>query len=179
MTADRNARRGIVIVNTGDGKGKTTAALGLMLRSWGQGLNVRMFQFLKHTGARFGEHRAAERAGIPIETRGDGFTWLSKDMDETEAIAVDQWGRCREALAAGQEDLLVLDEATYPITYGWLDVDEVVRAIQDRPSHVTVVVTGRNAHEKLIEAADVVTEMADIKHPYRDQGIKAQPGLDF
>ncbi|MCH7592951.1 MAG: cob(I)yrinic acid a,c-diamide adenosyltransferase [Chloroflexi bacterium] len=174
----RNAN-GLVIIHTGDGKGKTTAALGLMVRAWGQGMTVRMFQFLKHTGARFGEHRAAEKAGILIESRGDGFTWLSKDMDETTAIAVDQWNRCKEAIAAGETDLIVLDEATYPVTYGWLDPDEVVSAIVARPPHVHIVITGRDAHEKLIKIADVVTEMADIKHPYRDQGIKAQPGLDF
>lgn len=171
--------RGLVIIHTGDGKGKTTAALGLMLRAWGHGKTVRMFQFLKHTGARFGEHRAAEKAGISIESRGDGFTWLSKDMNETEAIAADQWSRCKEAIAAGETDMIVLDEATYPVTYGWLDIDEVVSVIAARPSHVHVVITGRNAHDKLVDLADVVTEMGDVKHPYRDQGIKAQPGLDF
>ena len=170
---------GLLIIHTGDGKGKTTAALGLMMRAWGQDQSVKMFQFLKQTGARFGEHREAEKFGISIESRGDGFTWLSKDMDETTAIAVDQWERCKAAIEAGDTDLIVLDEATYPVTYGWLDVDEVVAALANRPTHVHVVVTGRDAHEKLVEIADVVTEMEDVKHPYRDQGIKAQPGLDF
>ena len=170
---------GLFIIHTGDGKGKTTAALGLVVRAWGQGKSVKMFQFLKNTGARFGEHRAAERLGICIESRGDGFTWLSKDMDETTAIAVDQWARCKAAIQAGDTDLIVLDEATYPVTYGWLDTDDVVSTIANRPPHVHIVVTGRDAHEKLNEIADVVTEMEDVKHPYRDQGIKAQPGLDF
>jgi len=170
---------GLLIIHTGDGKGKTTAALGLMMRAWGHDQSVKMFQFLKHTGARFGEHREAEKFGISIESRGDGFTWLSKDMDETTAIAVDQWERCKAAIKAGDTDLIVLDEATYPVTYGWLDVDDVVTTIANRPAHVHVVVTGRDAHEKLVEIADVVTEMEDVKHPYRDQGIKAQPGLDF
>ncbi len=170
---------GLLIIHTGDGKGKTTAALGLMMRAWGQDQSVKMFQFLKQSGARFGEHRAAEKFGISIESRGDGFTWLSKDMDETTAIAVDQWEHCKAAIEAGDTDLIVLDEATYPVTYGWLDVDEVVAALANRPTHVHVVVTGRDAHEKLVEIADVVTEMEDVKHPYRDQGIKAQPGLDF
>jgi cob(I)alamin adenosyltransferase len=173
------APRGLVIIHTGDGKGKTTAALGLMVRAWGQGKSVKMFQFLKHTGARFGEHRAAEKVGISIESRGDGFTWLSKDMDETTAIAVDQWAHCKAAIEAGETDLIILDEATYPVTYGWLHADEVASTIANRPSHVHVVVTGRDAHEKLVAIADVVTEMEDVKHPYRDQGIKAQPGLDF
>ena len=177
--SDSQDGRGLVIIHTGDGKGKTTAALGLIVRAWGQGMTVRMFQFLKNTGARFGEHRAAEKAGILIESRGDGFTWLSKDMDETTAIAVDQWNHCKEAITAGETDLIVLDEATYPLTYGWLDPDEVASTIAARPPHVHIVITGRDAHEKLVEIADVVTEMADVKHPYRDQGIKAQPGLDF
>ena len=176
---DSQPPKGLVIIHTGDGKGKTTAALGLMVRAWGQGKSVKMFQFLKHTGARFGEHRAAEKVGISIESRGDGFTWLSKDMDETTAIAVDQWAHCKTAIEAGETDLIILDEATYPVTYGWLDADEVASTIANRPSHVHVVVTGRDAHEKLVAIADVVTEMEDIKHPYRDQGIKAQPGLDF
>ena len=113
------------------------------------------------------------------EWRGDGCSGSSKGMDETTASAVDRWNRCKEAIAAGEPDLIVLDEATYPVTYGWLDPDEVVSAIVARPPHVHIVITGRDAHEKLIKIADVVTEMADIKHPYRDQGIKAQPGLDF
>ena len=100
-------------------------------------------------------------------------------MDETTAIAVDQWTRCKAAIEAGDTDLIVLDEATYPVTYGWLDADDVASTIANRPPHVHVVVTGRDAHEKLVEIADVVTEMEDVKHPYRDQGIKAQPGLDF
>lgn len=177
--AETTAPRGLFIIHTGDGKGKTTAALGLMVRAWGQGKSVKMFQFLKHTGARFGEHRAAEKFGLTIESRGDGFTWLSKDMDETTAIAVDQWARCKAAIEAGDTDLVILDEATYPVTYGWLDSDDVASTINNRPPHVHIVVTGRDAHEKLVEIADVVTEMEDIKHPYRDQGIKAQPGLDF
>ncbi|MDP6822737.1 MAG: cob(I)yrinic acid a,c-diamide adenosyltransferase [Dehalococcoidia bacterium] len=177
--AESRSAKGLLIIHTGDGKGKTTAALGLMVRAWGHGMTVKMFQFLKHTGARFGEHRAAEKFGISIESRGDGFTWLSKDMDETTAIAVDQWARCKAAIKAGDTDLIVVDEATYPVTYGWLDPDDVVATIADRPPHVHVVVTGRDAHEKLVEIADVVTEMQDVKHPYRDQGIKAQPGLDF
>jgi len=176
---DTQIPNGLMIINTGDGKGKTTAALGLMMRAWGRGMSVKMFQFLKHTGARFGEHRTAERAGISIESRGDGFTWLSKDMDETAAIAIDQWAHCKAAINAGETDLIVLDEATYPVTYGWLDADEVASTIANRPPHIHIVVTGRDAHEKLVSIADVATEMEDVKHPYRDYGFKAQPGLDF
>ena len=92
----RRVRHGLVIVNTGDGKGKTTAALGVIFRAWGRDFKIRMFQFIKHTGARFGEHRAAKKLDIPIESLGDGFTWLSKDMDRTAALAVEQWATARK-----------------------------------------------------------------------------------
>ena len=98
----RRVARGLVIVNTGDGKGKTTAALGVVFRAWGRDFDIRVFQFIKNTGARFGEHRAADRLGIPIESLGDGFTWLSKDMDRTAALAVEQWRRSREAILEGK-----------------------------------------------------------------------------
>ena len=91
-------RHGLVIINTGEGKGKTTAALGVLFRAWGRDFNIRMFQFIKHSTANFGEHRAAQKIGLEIESLGDGFTWLSKDMDETTALAIEQWKRCREAI---------------------------------------------------------------------------------
>ena len=171
--------KGLVIVNTGDGKGKTTAALGVLLRAWGRGMRVRMFQFLKHTGARFGEQRAAERLGISIQALGDGFTWRSKDMDRTATLAVQQWEQCREAIFAGECDLIVLDEFTYPLHYGWVPVDEVLDTLWKRPPMLHVVITGRNAPQEMVDFADLVTEMRLVKHPYRDQGIKAQPGIEF
>ena len=116
----RRKRHGLVIVNTGEGKGKTTAALGVIFRAWGRDFKIRMFQFIKHTGATFGEHRAAMRLDIPIEALGDGFTWLSKDMDRTQALAVEQWGHCKEAILQGEEDIIVLDEFTYAMHYGWI-----------------------------------------------------------
>ena len=97
-TRHRRERHGLVIVNTGEGKGKTTAALGVLFRAWGRDFRVRMFQFIKHSTARFGEHRAAKKLDIRIEAMGDGFTWLSKDMDQTTALAVAQWERCKEAI---------------------------------------------------------------------------------
>ena len=112
----RRSRQGLVIVNTGDGKGKTTAALGVIFRAWGRDFRIRMFQFIKHTGARFGENRAADRLGIPFEAFGNGFTWLSKDMDQTTAMALAQWERCKEAILKGEEDIIVLGEFTYPTT---------------------------------------------------------------
>jgi cob(I)alamin adenosyltransferase len=151
-----NTKKGLVIVNTGDGKGKTTAALGVLLRSWGRGMRVEMFQFLKHTGARFGEQRAADKLGIPIRSMGDGFTWLSKDMDRTRALAVEQWGHCAEAILG--------------------DVLDVLRRL---PPMLHVVITGRSAPQELVDYADLVTEMRAFKHPYNDQGIRAQAGIEF
>ena len=122
----RRVRHGLVIANTDEGKGKTTAALGVIFRAWGRDFRVRMFQFIKHTGARFGEERAAKRLDIPIEALGDGFTWLSKDMDRTTALAVEQWKRCKDAILNGEEDIIVLDEFTYAMHYGWVPIADVV-----------------------------------------------------
>ncbi|MDE2989033.1 MAG: cob(I)yrinic acid a,c-diamide adenosyltransferase [Chloroflexi bacterium] len=172
-------RHGLVIVNTGDGKGKTTAALGVLFRAWGRDFKIRMFQFIKHSTARFGEHRAAKKIDLKIESLGDGFTWLSKDMDETSALAVEQWKRCQEAILHGEEDIIVLDEFTYAMHYGWIPVEDVVETLRRRPADMHVIITGRYAPQELIDFADLVTEMKLIKHPYADQGIKAQPGIEF
>ena len=178
-TRRRSRQRGLVIVNTGDGKGKTTAALGVLLRAWGRDYRVRMFQFIKSSTSNYGEHKAAKRLGIRIEAMGDGFTWLSKDLERTAALAVEQWERCREVLRTGTEDIVVLDEFTYAMSYGWVPVADVVQALEQRPPAMHVIVTGRNAPQELIDCADLVTEMREIKHPYTDQGIKAQPGIEF
>lgn len=172
-------KKGLVIVNTGDGKGKTTAALGILFRSWGRGMRVRMFQFLKQTTANFGEHRAAKNLGIPIEAMGDGFTWRSKDLDRTQALAVAQWETCSAAILAGEDDVIILDEFTYPLHYGWVPLDEVLEVLRRRNPMLHVIITGRDAPQELIDYADLVTEMRVVKHPYRDQGIKAQPGIEF
>ena len=172
-------RKGLVIVNTGDGKGKTTAALGVIFRAWGRNFKIRMFQFIKHTGAQFGEQRAAARLGIPIEALGDGFTWLSKDMDRTAALAQEQWKRCKEVILKGEEDIVVLDEFTYAMHYGWVPVGDVIETLRQRPVALHVIITGRYAPRELIDCADLVTEMKLVKHPYQDQGIKAQRGIEF
>ena len=179
VVKSRRVRHGLVIVNTGEGKGKTTAALGVIFRAWGRDFKIRMFQFIKHTGARFGEHRAAKKLDIPIESMGDGFTWLSKDMDRTAALAMEQWDRCREAILNGDEDIIVLDEFTYAMHYGWVPVSEVVDTLRLRPDTMHVIITGRYAPQELIDCADLVTEMKLIKHPYQDKGIKAQRGIEF
>ena len=171
--------KGLVIVNTGDGKGKTTAALGVLFRAWGRGMRVRMFQFLKHTGAQFGEHRAAQKLDIPIQAMGDGFTWRSKDMDQTRALAVQQWEVCKEAILNGEDQIIILDELTNTMSYGWVPVSEVLDVLRRRPPMLHVIITGRNAPPELVEYADLVTEMRVVKHPYKEQGIKAQPGIEF
>lgn len=171
--------RGLVVINTGLGKGKTTAALGVMLRAWGSNLRSRMFQFIKNTNASFGEHRAARRLEIPIEARGNGCTRRSKDLDQARALAVSQWQRCKNALEHGDEDIVVLDEFTYPLHFGWISVADVTTALKRRRPGMHVIITGRYAPQDLIDFADVVTEMEVVKHPYRDQGIKAQPGIEL
>ncbi len=175
----RERRHGLLIVNTGDGKGKTTAALGLLFRAWGRGMAVGMFQFIKSAENPYGEHRAAAELGIDIVPLGDGFTWLSEDLADDRTLAEQGWTLCRQALAAGIYDVLVLDELTYPLNYGWLSTPGVLADIAARPSGTHVVVTGRDAPAALVEAADLVTDMRVVKHPYRDQGIGAQAGVEL
>lgn len=175
----REQRHGLLIVNTGDGKGKSTAALGLLLRATGRGMRVGMWQFVKSAETLYGEHLAADRLGVEIVPLGDGFTWLTEDIEEDRALAERGWSLCREALRGGEYDVLVFDELTYPLRFGWLDAEEVLREIRDRPAGTHVVITGRGAPDALVEAADLVTEMRLVKHPYREQGIGAQPGIEL
>jgi len=168
----------LVVLYTGNGKGKTTSALGVTMRAWGRGWKIVWLQFIKSKTSHYGETRAAERMGIEMIPLGDGFTWLSKDIEKDIALAHECWALAREKLNSGLFDLVVLDEITYPVTYGWLDVDEVIQTLRDRPEHVDVIMTGRDAHPKLVEFADLVTEMTEVKHPFQS-GIKAQPGIDF
>ncbi len=170
-------RRGLLIINTGDGKGKSTAAFGLALRATGRGKSVRIFQFMKVPSARFGEHRMFERIGVPIEGLGDGFSWKSKDLEHSAQLARDGWARARDVILAGDTFLVVLDEITYPLIYGWLPLDEVITALRERPSHVHVVLTGRRCPDELIAMADTVTEMRMVKHAF-EAGIPAQRGIE-
>ena len=171
-------RKGLVVVNTGEGKGKTTAALGILFRAWGRDMRVCMLQFIKPTTSNYGENRAAKKLGIELVSVGSGFTWLSKDLDEDTALAQHGWEMAKEKLSSGDYDVVILDELTYPITFGWIGVDDVLSALRDRPPALHVVITGRDADQKLVDYADLVTEMRAIKHPY-DSGIKAQPGIEF
>jgi cob(I)alamin adenosyltransferase len=175
---ERGRRTGLTVVYTGNGKGKTTSALGVLFRAWGRGLTVVMLQFIKQTTSNYGENRAARKAGVEMIPLGGGFTWLSTDIEKDKALARQGWEVCREKLASPDYDLVILDEITYPVTYGWLPVEDVIEALKARPKHQHVILTGRNAHEALVEYADLVSEMKEVKHPFH-QGIKAQPGLDF
>jgi len=170
-------RRGLIIVNTGDGKGKSTAAFGLALRAHGRGKAVKIYQFMKVPSARFGEHRMFEQLGIPVEGLGDGFSWKSKDLDHSAQLARDGWARARDLILAGEHFLVVLDEITYPLIYGWLPLEEVLSTLRERPRHVHVVLTGRRCPGEIVALADTVTEMTMIKHAFQ-AGIPAQRGIE-
>jgi len=176
--APRRERRGLLIVYTGNGKGKTTAALGMVFRALGRGFRVTFVQFIKGKW-KTGERAFAERLPeLAFHVMGLGFTWESDDLDRDKAAARAAWDTAKAAIASGERDLVVLDELTYTIHYGFLDLEEVLTVLRARPSHVHVVVTGRNAAPELIDAADLVTEMTLVKHPF-DSGLKAQLGVDF
>lgn len=171
-------KKGLVILNTGKGKGKTTAALGLLFRAWGQGLRVCMLQFIKARTANWGEEKAARKAEIEIHPLGDGFTWLSKDIEKDKELARQGWEICKLKILSGDYDLIVLDEMTYVLKYGWLAWEEVHQVLEQRPEGMHIVITGRYAIPELIEYADTVSEITDIKHHY-DAGVKAQKGIEF
>ncbi len=174
-------RRGLLIVNTGDGKGKSTAAFGLALRAHGRqhvhGKPVKIYQFMKVPSARFGEHRMFEQLGLPIEGLGDGFSWKSQDLEHSAQLARDGWARAKATILAGTHFLVVLDEITYPLIYGWLPLDDVLQTLRDRPRDVHVCLTGRRCPPEIIELADTVTEMRLVKHAYQ-AGIPAQRGIE-
>lgn len=174
---ERAERRGLLIVNTGDGKGKSTAAFGLALRAHGRGKPVKIYQFMKVPSARFGEHRAFEKLGVPIEGLGDGFSWKSKDLEHSAELARQGWARAAKDIQSGEHFLVVLDEITYPLIYGWLPLEEVVRVLSARPKEVHVVLTGRDCPAEIIAIADTVSEVRKIKHAY-EAGIPAQRGIE-
>ncbi|HEV3401874.1 MAG TPA: cob(I)yrinic acid a,c-diamide adenosyltransferase [Acidimicrobiales bacterium] len=168
----------IVLVNTGHGKGKSSAAFGVMGRAWARGWRVGVVQFVKSGKWKTGERKLPDHLGIEWHTLGDGFTWESTDLDETAAKGRHAWEVARDKLASGSYDLLVLDELTYAVTYGWVPVADVVQGVRDRAPRTNVVITGRDAPEELIEVADTVTEMHKVKHAY-DRGITAKKGIEY
>lgn len=171
-----NVTQGLVIINTGKGKGKTTAALGSMLRAWGHGMKVVMLQFVKHSVV--GEHRAAQRIGLEIVAGGAGFTSRGDNAEKNQQMAKELWNVATEKINSGIYEIVVLDELTYALQYGWLEVDKVLDVLRQRPDKVHVIITGRNAPQALIDFADTAVEIIDIKH-HRRQGIKAQAGIEF
>jgi len=169
----------LVLVNTGDGKGKSSAAFGVVLRAVARDWRVGVVQFLKSGAWHVGEEKVAkERLGVEWHAIGEGFTWESEDLTEDEAVAKEAWRVARGIIEAGEHRLVVLDEVTYPMNWGWISIDEVVQVLADRPEQVNVVLTGRDAPAALIEVADTVTEMRKVKHAY-DTGVLAKKGIDY
>jgi cob(I)alamin adenosyltransferase len=177
----RENTKGLLMVNTGDGKGKTTAALGLLVRAAGRGLNCCMVQFMKSKTDRYGEHESLEKLGIEIHTMGAGFTWDTKDNALDIKTSEETWALCVERMRSAEYEMLVFDELVYVLDYKFLDLGTVldeIKTVREKQPHLHLVLTGRNAPPELIEAADLVTEMKEIKHPFH-AGIFAQQGIEF
>ena len=168
----------IVLLNTGHGKGKSSAAFGVMGRAWARGWRVVVIQFVKSGKWQVGERKLADHLGIEWLTMGDGFTWESTDIDETVAKGRHAWEVAMTKLASGEYDLVILDEVTYAMSYGWIDVDVVVKAVTGRARTTNVIITGRNAPQELIDVADTVTEMTMVKHAYQ-KGVRAKKGIEY
>jgi len=179
IMATRQAEKPLLIVHTGKGKGKSTAAFGMVLRALGHGHRVAIIQFIK--GSReIGEKKALEAFGDQVRffACGEGFTWETQNLEKDRQLAARTWREAKEALADADIRLVLLDELNVVLKYGYLDTEEVVEAIRQRAGFKHVIATGRNAPEALIDAADLVTEMTLVKHPFR-AGVKAQPGIEY
>ena len=176
-----DVRRGLIIVNTGPGKGKTTAAMGTALRAVGQGMRVLMLQFLKGSW-HYGELDAAQAFGdkFVLKQMGRGFVKVGSEKPDPEDVRmVEQaWAEAEQAIRSGEWDLVVLDEINYAISYGMLDPAKVAEALRNKPEMVHVILTGRNAHPTIVELADTVTEMRQVKHAY-EKGVMAQRGIEY
>jgi cob(I)alamin adenosyltransferase len=185
LTTRQRRHRPVLGVHTGVGKGKSTAAFGLALRAWNQGWPIGVFQFVKSAKWRVGEERALRVLGASGEggtvdwhKMGEGWSWVQRHIEDSQEAAVEGWQQVKRDLAAQTYRLYVLDEFTYPMRWGWVDVDEVVSTLRDRPGTQHVVVTGRDADARLTGAADLVTEMGKVKHPM-DAGQKGQRGIEW
>lgn len=191
LTTRQRRNRPLLVVHTGEGKGKSTAAFGLALRGWNQGWRVGVFQFVKSAKWRIGEQAVLERLGRlhdetgeggPVEWHkmGAGWSWRRKqgEVDDHREAAHEGWLEVKRRLADEAHDLVILDEFTYPMTWGWVDVEDVVSTLAERPGTQHVVITGRGADPRLVEIADLVTEMTKVKHPM-DVGQKGQRGIEW
>lgn len=177
-SAEAKRKKGLIIVNTGNGKGKTTAALGVALRASGYGMKVIMLQFFKGKW-KYGELRSAPKLEtFEIQPMGQGFTWESKDIEIDKAMVREAWQAAKDKILSGNYDIVILDEINYALSYGFLPVEEVVEFLGKKPLMLHVILTGRDAKPEIIEIADLVTEMREIKHPFQ-QGISAQKGIEF
>ncbi|MBD2579756.1 cob(I)yrinic acid a,c-diamide adenosyltransferase [Oscillatoria sp. FACHB-1406] len=178
---EKSKEKGLIIVNTGNGKGKTTAALGIVLRSLGHGYRVAIIQFIK------GAWEPAEKAAfqhwpseqLVFRAMGEGFTWETQDRDRDIQKATEAWNAALEYIRDPNYQLVLLDEVNVALKLGYLDIETVLNGLAQKPESSHVILTGRGAPPALIESADLVTEMTLIKHPFREQGIKAQPGIEF
>ena len=169
----------LLIVVTGHGKGKSTSAFGMLLRAWARGYRCGVFQFVKSGKWKVGEAKAAQAlGGIDWEKMGDGWTWISRDLEESADKAREGWAEVKRRIESERYEFLLLDELTYAIKYGWITEEEIVETIVNRPGFQHIVITGRDASPGLLEAADLVSEVVKIKHPM-DQGIRAQQGIEW
>ncbi len=171
--------KGLLMIFTGNGKGKTTASLGLAMRAAGHCQKVCFIQFIKGSW-RYGEMEAMERFTdtIDFHVMGRGFTWKSDDLEKDKAVAMEAWNHAHQAITSGYYDLVVLDEFTYTLNYKMVEIQPVLQAFAERPESLHIAITGRDAPEQLIAVADLVTEMKEIKHPYKT-GVMAQKGIEF
>ena len=168
----------VVIVNTGDGKGKSSSAFGVMIRAVARGWRVAVVQSMKSGQWNVGEEKVGRQLGVDWWTIGEGFTWESEDLTRDEAVAREAWAQAKALIQGGEHHLVILDEITYPMTWGWISTDDVVETIGGRPPHVNIVATGRDAPDALVEIADTVTEMRMVKHAFQ-RGITAKKGIEY
>lgn len=181
----RKRERPVLVVNTGHGKGKSTASFGILQRAWAQGWRCGVYQFVKSGKWKTGERKAAqvlsdsgEGGTIDWFTMGDGWTWTSRDLEETADLAREGWDEVARRLADETYEFYLLDEFTYALAFGWVDTDEVVKTLRERPGRQHVVITGRDAPEALVDAADLVSEVRKVKHPF-DEGWRGQKGIEW
>lgn len=168
----------LVLVLTGDGKGKSSSAFGMVMRAVARGWKVAVVQFIKSGDWQAGEQKVGEELGVTWMSLGGGFTWDSENIEHDRRLAQDAWRTAANVIGSGEFDLVVLDEITYLASWKWVDVADIVATLVNRPRHVSVVCTGRDALPELVEVADTVTSMTNVKHAY-DRGIAAKRGIDY